>query len=164
MNHFCLMCGSQIVWRELEGRSREICPSCGWVFYQQLKVGAGVLIEQDGRLLLTRRSSEPFLNAWNLPAGYVESDESPVDAAQRETLEETGLFVRITRLVDVYFFDDDPRGDGILIVYEGMIEGGELQVSSESCQAGFFGYYDIPETLAGAGQDLAIRAWKSRYE
>jgi 8-oxo-dGTP diphosphatase len=160
MNHFCLLCGSQMSWQDMDGRSREYCPSCGWVFYQQLKVGAGVLIVQDGRLLMTRRSSQPFLNAWNLPAGYVESDESPVDAAKREALEETGLRVRVTKLVGVYFFDDDPRGDGILIIYEGVVEGGQLQISSESCQAGFFGFNEIPDALAGAGQDQAILAWK----
>jgi len=151
-------------WRELDGRSREFCSSCGWVFYQHLKIGAGVLIEKDGRLLLTRRSNEPFLNTWNLPAGYVESDESPVDAARREALEETGLHIRVKGLVDVYFFNDDPRGDGILIVYEAAVEGGELQVSSESYQIAFFSHNEIPEALAGAGQDLAIRAWEKRYQ
>jgi 8-oxo-dGTP pyrophosphatase MutT (NUDIX family) len=38
--------------------------------------------------LLLERTHEPFKGRWNLPAGYVEADESPVQAALRETCEE----------------------------------------------------------------------------
>jgi ADP-ribose pyrophosphatase YjhB (NUDIX family) len=41
-----------------------------------LKVGAGALIEHEGRLLLLKRTQAPFKGCWNLSAGYVESDES----------------------------------------------------------------------------------------
>ena len=63
----------------------------------------------DGCLLLIRRTHEPFGEQWNVPAGYVEIDEDPAHAVVREVYEETGLPVEIGRLVNVYFFNDDPR-------------------------------------------------------
>ncbi|QLD84827.1 NUDIX hydrolase [Natronomonas halophila] len=55
--------------------------------------GAGCLAIDDGRILLVREG-----DAWLVPGGRVESDESPVAAARREVLEETGIEVEITGL------------------------------------------------------------------
>lgn len=90
---FCSECGALLEVRELEHRPRVCCPQCGRVYYAQLKVGAGAWIEREGRLLLLRRAREPFKHCWNLPAGYVEADESPVQGVLREVREETGLQV-----------------------------------------------------------------------
>jgi ADP-ribose pyrophosphatase YjhB (NUDIX family) len=147
----------------LEGRQRSICPSCGWVYYPQLKMGAGVRLLQAGRLLLLRRAHEPFQGAWCLPAGYVEADEPPPRAAERETLEETGLVVRATRLVDAYYFDDDPRGNGIFLVYDCAVIGGQLSSeSAESVALAYFAPTEIPGPLAGGGHDQAIHAWQEQ--
>ncbi|MEU5163954.1 NUDIX hydrolase [Streptomyces sp. NPDC020875] len=57
------------------------------------QIAAAVVIH-DGRLLLIHRAvPEPDL-AWQLPAGKVEKDEKPTDAAARENQEETGVAVR----------------------------------------------------------------------
>jgi len=134
------------------------------VAYSQLKVGAGVLVERDGALLLARRGPavDAFPNTWNLPSGYCEVDEPPPATAAREAFEETGLQVRVGRLVDVYFFDDDPRGNGLLLAYEATIFGGELKNSGEVAATGFFRPDSLPEPLCGGGHDRAIRAWQAR--
>ena len=132
--------------------------------YGQLKVGAGVLVERNGALLLAQRGPavDAFPHTWNLPSGYCEADEPPPATAAREVFEETGLQVRVGRLVDVYFFDDDPRGNGLLLVYEATISGGGLRNSEEVAATGFFRPDDLPEPLCGAGHDRAIRAWQAR--
>ena len=56
----CPYCGAKLGHRSLEGRTRAICTACDKVHYDQLKVGAGVLIEQGGRLLLLKRRHQPF--------------------------------------------------------------------------------------------------------
>jgi ADP-ribose pyrophosphatase YjhB (NUDIX family) len=134
------------------------------VVYRQLKVGAGALIEQEGTLLLAQRGpGSAFPGTWNLPAGYCEADEPPATAAAREVAEETGLLVQIGQLEDVYFFDDDPRGNGLLLVYEAGIVGGELgEDDRESVAAGFFPPDRLPGPLCGGGHDQAIRAWQAR--
>ncbi len=158
---YCMRCGSPMERRYLahEGRERAVCPRCGWVHYPHLKVGAGVLIERDGRLLLLRRAHAPWPGAWNLPAGYVEVDEPPERAAVREAREETGLEVRIVALVDARFFEDDPRGNGLLLLYRAEVVGGELRAADESDAVGFFAPEALPEPLAGGAHDVVIRAW-----
>ena len=157
---FCPDCGTGLELREFEQKQRDSCPRCRRIHYVQLKVGAGALIEQDGTLLLIQRTSAPFQHCWNLPAGYVEADESPVETVIRETYEEIGLRVEAKGLVDVYFFADDPRGNGILIVYECCPVGGELRASQEAVNPTFFAVGDIPENLAGGGHDQAVLAWQ----
>ena len=151
--------------RQIEKRLRPVCQQCGQVLYRQLKVGASVLVQRNGTLLLLRRGHKcnAFPGAWNLPAGYCEVDEPPRVAAIRETAEETGLQVEAGRLVDAYFFDDDPRGNGLLLVYEADVVGGELQTDgTESVEAGFFSPEQMPTPLCGGGHDQAILAWQLR--
>ena len=45
----------------------------------------------------------------NQPAGHLEADESLLDAALRETLEETGWEVRLTAFVGAYQWKAPPR-------------------------------------------------------
>jgi 8-oxo-dGTP diphosphatase len=150
--------------RLTEGRPRLVCAACGHVSYRQLKVGAGVLVQQNGALLLLQRGPEcAFPGAWNLPAGYCEADEPPPVTAARETAEETGLQVRVGRLVDVYYFDDDPRGAGLLLVYDAEVVGGELAGDGEEAVGvGFFPPKRLPEPLCGGGHDQAVEAWQAR--
>lgn len=61
-------------------------------------VGA-VVHDRGGRLLLIQRGREPGRGLWSLPGGRVEPGESEHDAIEREMAEETGLRVRVVRLV-----------------------------------------------------------------
>ncbi len=149
----------------VEGRQRLVCPACGHVAYRQLKVGAGSLVIQDGGLLLIQRGPDAsaFAGSWCLPAGYCEADESPAVTAARETEEETGLKVMVTCLSGTYHFEDDPRGNGVLLVYEAEIAGGQLQADGrEAAEVGFFAPGKLPEPLCGGGHDQAIEAWQAR--
>ena len=157
---FCPTCGTLLAPREHEGKQRLFCPKCKHICYRQLKVGVGALIERDGDLLLIQRTIVPFQDCWNLPAGYAEADESPVQTVVREVREETGLQVEVEGLVDVHFFDDDPRGNGILIVYRCLVTGGDLIESFEAVNPTFFHRNGLPENLAGGGHDQVVRAWR----
>lgn len=162
MNYHCMLCGALLFPQEIDGRVRGKCPSCGWVHYRQLKIGAGALIIRDNRLLLLRRNQEPFAGKWNLPAGYVEFDEPPSIAAQREVFEETGLQVHSTDLAGVYYFNDDPRGNGIMLIYRCDLLQGELDVIDENSEGKYFSAAEIPDALAGGGHDQAISAWRNQ--
>jgi len=159
---FCPKCGGRLARRELEGREREVCVSCGAIHYRQLIVGAGALIEHGVSLLLVRRATPPFQGCWGLPAGHVEADESPATAAARETFEETGLQVIVRHLVDAYFFDDHPKGCGIFLVYACDVVEGVAATTTEASSVAFFSRDILPEELAGGGHRTAILAWYSR--
>ena len=65
-------------------------------------VGVGaVVLDGGGRVLLARRAHEPSKGEWSLPGGGVELGETLETAVAREVLEETGLVVRVGRVVEV---------------------------------------------------------------
>ena len=157
---YCINCGNPLSSKEVEQRRREFCPKCGYIHFEQLKVGAGAIIERDGKILLLKRCQNPFINSWNLPAGYVEVDEDPSQAVIREVSEEAGLRIEPIKLENIYYFNDDPRGNGILIVFRCTIIDGQLSESNESITPTYYSRNDVPEILAGGGHNQAIMAWK----
>ena len=160
MSHYCLNCGKELQQKHLDGRIRDYCPACGWINYEQRKVSAGVRIEQENRLLLVQRGIEPWYGKWYMPAGFVEVDEEPENAAIREAMEETGLTVKLDGLAGVYTYDDDPRGNGIVLMYDAEILGGTLQSTPETLQAGFFDANEIKGMpLAGACVEKQVGDW-----
>lgn len=78
-----------------------------------MQKAAGVVILNDRReILLVREKGTPDqqkAGLWHIPSGTVEEGENPQDAAIRETLEETGLQVQITKFLGAYLgrFPDD---------------------------------------------------------
>jgi ADP-ribose pyrophosphatase YjhB (NUDIX family) len=162
MSHYCYICGQTLCLKNLDGREREVCPKCSWVQYEHRKVSAALRVVKDGKLLLVQRGIEPWLGAWYMPAGYLEVDEDPKICAARETLEETGLHVQVGDLLQIYTYEDDPRGNGIVLLYTGTVIGGELKPSPESTRIDFFppqAIFDLP--MAGAGAKKQIFDWLS---
>jgi ADP-ribose pyrophosphatase YjhB (NUDIX family) len=148
--------------RSIEGREREVCQQCGWIKYDQLKVTAGVLVERDKKVLLVKRAIQPWRGYWYLPAGFVENDESPREAAEREGFEETNLKISTKDLIDVYYYNDDPRGNGLLILYSGTITSGIEKLTPEVQEISFFSRDEIQSLeLAGGSHKLAIQEWVS---
>jgi ADP-ribose pyrophosphatase YjhB (NUDIX family) len=144
-----------VAWSERFGRLRPICPSCGWVYFADPKVAAAVLVEQDGAVLLVRRVNPPFQGLWSLPAGFVDAGEDPARAAERECLEETGLRVRVTGLLEVLAGQEHARGAHILIVYRAEIVSGVITAGDDADRAAFFSRQHLPP-LAFASTSLIL--------
>jgi mutator protein MutT len=64
-------------------------------------VGVGAVMEQDGRILLVRRGTEPLKGHWTLPGGALELGETLSEGVVREVREETGLEVEPIELIEV---------------------------------------------------------------
>jgi len=165
MAAYCQACGSRVTQQLVDDRMREVCGSCGTVFYAQWKVSAGVRVVKEGSLLLVQRGIDPWRGKWHMPAGYVEVDEEPYQAAERETLEETGLNVRAGKLVDCYTDTEDPRGNAIVLVYDAEIVGGNLSTSAETESVGFFSPEEVLTLpLAGMSAEIEIKDWLSSVQ
>ena len=80
---FCPRCGAKVAHEDKFGMLRPVCPQCEWIHFVNPKVAAAVLIEKDGRVLLVRRANEPYRGLWTLPAGFVNGNEDPAEAAAR---------------------------------------------------------------------------------
>lgn len=159
--NYCPQCGQPLTDAFRFGRERRICPACGYIHFRDPKVAAVVFIVEDGRVLMVRRSVDPQMGKWALPAGYIDYGEDPRDAAVREVREETGLEVRITRLIDV--LGPDMAGEGsatIVILFEGRIIGGTLTARDDVDRAAFFAPHEVPhDGLAFESTRLLLARW-----
>lgn len=141
---YCILCGTPTRQEELFGKLRPRCPQCGWIYFEDPKVAAAVLVEQDDRVLLTRRVNDPHRGEWTLPAGFVDAREDPVRAAERECLEETGLIVRVSGLIDVISGREHPNGADMVILYRAEVVGGELAAGDDADEVAFFRREELP--------------------
>lgn len=64
-------------------------------------VVAGIVDDQR-RILLTRRNITPFHGQWVMPGGKIDHGEAIHSALAREVSEEVGLEIAIEQLIDVY--------------------------------------------------------------
>jgi 8-oxo-dGTP diphosphatase len=146
--------------RQVDGRPRRVCSSCGYIHYTDPKVGVGALVTQDDKVLLIRRRMEPERGKWSIPAGFLDQGEDPRQTAEREVLEETGLYVRIVNLLDVFTNPPGQGGASIFILYTAKLLGGEMIAGDDADAVGFFGLSELPE-LAFASTQAAILSLSS---
>jgi ADP-ribose pyrophosphatase YjhB (NUDIX family) len=156
--NYCPVCGHALEDREAFERTRRACPACDRIVFRDLKVAAGVLVEREGKVLLVRRGVGSRQGTWSFPAGFVEFDEHPAEAAVRECREEAGLEVELTGILDV--IGPEPQGAAnIVIVYWACIVGGELRAGDDADQVDFFAPEELP-TLAFRATQIALAKWR----
>jgi len=89
---FCPRCGSD---RFKPGSEKSFsCPACGHLYY--INAGsavAGLIFNENGDLLFTRRAHQPAKGMLDLPGGFVDLGEPAESALKREILEELNLTV-----------------------------------------------------------------------
>lgn len=71
--------------------------------------GAAAVVIRHGHVLLARRINPPDAGLWGYPGGHVEADETALEAAARELLEETGVVALPLALLDTLHVGDSPR-------------------------------------------------------
>jgi 8-oxo-dGTP pyrophosphatase MutT (NUDIX family) len=126
------------VLRAALGHERLLLPSVSALVYDDI-----------GRLLLVRQRDG---DAWSTPGGAIEFDESPADAVVRETWEETGLLVSVTRLFGVYgganfvvHYENGDEAQYVMVAFECAIRSGRLQCDgSETIDVRYWGAGENP--------------------
>jgi ADP-ribose pyrophosphatase YjhB (NUDIX family) len=145
---FCPTCAGQLEVRLTEGRERQVCSRCGFIFYRNPIPAAAVILKKDDSVLLVQRAVEPLAGDWCLPAGFMEWGEGPEQTAIREAKEETNLDVKLRGIYGVYPGSDYPDYKIVLVVYWGEIIGGELRPGDDAQAARFFKLTNLPENVA----------------
>ena len=141
---FCPVCGGPLEQRSLrEGEpTRLVCTLCSFVFYLDPKLAVGTIItDPENRVVLVRRAIEPGYGKWVFPGGYVDRGEEVRAAAVREAREETGLDVRLDRLINIYSYAGRVP---VIVVYAATMLGGCLDCDEEGLEARFFAPQQIP--------------------
>ena len=159
---FCPVCGNTLETRLLKTGDPErlVCVSCTFVFYLDPKVAVGTIINVDDRIVLVRRSIDPGYGQWVFPGGYVDRGEEVRRAAVREAREETGLDVRIDRLINIYSYSGRTP---VIVVYAATMIGGCLGCDDEGLEAKFVEPEAIPwDELAFRSTREALREFLTR--
>ena len=101
---------------------------------------AAAVLDEEGRILLIRRASEPGRGRWSLPGGVVGLGERLREAVVREVLEETGLLVEVLEPIDVVetiIRDEEGRVRFHYVIVDFLARplSGELRASSDALEA-----------------------------
>lgn len=157
--HHCPRCGHPLENREAFGKTRPVCSSCGYVHFSDPKVAASVLVVDHGRVLLVKRAVVPRIGFWALPAGFVDADELPQDAAAREVDEETGVRIAVEGLIDIKPLAN-PDKRGFLMIFRGQPIGGALQPADDVSDARWFSPEELPwDDLAFESTREVLQQW-----
>ncbi len=144
---FCGQCGAKVVLLIPEGDNRErfVCGDCNFIHYQNPNVVVGTIpLYVDAgqpKILLCRRGIEPRHGYWTLPAGFLENDETSVEGALRETIEEAEADVvnlELYRVLNVL------RSNQIHMFFRAELTRPEFSVTTESTEVELFEFDAIP--------------------
>jgi 8-oxo-dGTP diphosphatase len=159
---FCSACGAPVLERMIDHYLRSVCTSCSKILYRNPVPAAGCVIEKQGTILLARRRFEPWKGCWYIPSGFVEYGDEVEETARREVREETGLVVELGPLFGVYSYFDDPRQDGIIILYRAVVIDGVLEAGDDAAEVAFFAADGLPpaEQIGFASHRRALAEWR----
>ena len=141
--NFCSNCSKAVIQKIPEGdnRLRHVCESCETIHYQNPRVITGILPIYKDQILLCKRSIEPRVGYWTLPAGYLENGESTLEGAMRECFEESLPNVVNPNLYAIY---DIPQIHQVYVFYRAELEKPIFGPTSESSEVALFDAADIP--------------------
>jgi 8-oxo-dGTP diphosphatase len=141
---FCPRCASQLE----HAHERVSCRTCGFVAHSNSEPTAcALVVDDEGRLLLVRRARDPYARTWDLPGGFLEEAEHPLDALRRELREETGLDVEPGEFVGAWLdrYGDELDAPTTLNLYwTARVTGGEPNAGDDAAELRWFAPDDLP--------------------
>ncbi len=154
---YCPKCRTRLEKKKTEDIPRNFCPNCKYIQYINPLPGVAVIIEKNRNILIGKRSPhsvEP--NKWCLPCGFIEHHENYLEAAHRETFEETGLEINITSLVNVFSNHINPDIHSIVPVLTAEIIGGTIGPGDDLVELDWLSKSDPFPEMAFEGERYII--------
>ncbi len=162
---YCPHCTGRLGPRALKQGEpdRLVCAECEFVYYLDPKLAAGVVTVHEGKIVLLRRAIEPAYGTWVFPGGFVDRGEHPEAAAVREAREEANVEVALEGLLGVY--NAPPGSAVVVVVYRGIVTGGEPLALDESLEVGCFSPDEVPwNELAFPTTRLALQDFLTHFQ
>jgi 8-oxo-dGTP diphosphatase len=159
----CPRCGGRLE----HGDTSVSCPDCGLsVHASPAPTASALLVDAEGRVLLTRRARDPGEGLWDLPGGFLEEGEDALATLARELREELGVGVEPGRLIGSL---PDRYGDGgpwtINFYWEGRIASGEPAPADDVADARWFLRDELPPKGEFAFRNTVgiLEFWGARF-
>jgi ADP-ribose pyrophosphatase YjhB (NUDIX family) len=139
------------------------------LYPDQPVVGVGIVIVNDGKIVLIKRGNEPGKGKWSIPGGLVELGEHITQAVIREAKEETCLDVINPRLVDVVD-NVDIDGDGkikyhyVIVDYLVQVVGGDIAAASDAEELRWVPFDEVESYILTASFREFFRANRMKLE
>ena len=162
---FCPRCRA-----ELAGDAARVeCGVCGFVAYANPKpTVSAVCLDREGRVLLTRRGVEPRVGAWDLPGGFVDEREHPLEALRRELREETGLEVEPLDFLGIWmdrYGGESTAQTTLNLFWTARVVGGEAAPADDVAELAWLRPNELPdgEEFAFECVGRALAAWRDAH-
>ncbi len=142
--NYCSQCGANTIQWTVpadDNRHRHVCSSCHEIYYQNPKIVVGCIPEWGEQVLLCKRAIQPRLGYWTLPAGFMENDETTLEAAERETWEEATAKVQISGL---YAVMNIAHTNQVYMMFRAQLIGGSFAPGSESLECALYEEHEMP--------------------
>jgi ADP-ribose pyrophosphatase YjhB (NUDIX family) len=159
---YCPKCGGGLAAELQEARERLVCEGCRFVLYLNPRPTTCAIVVAGEQVMLVRRAVAPRRGYWDLPGGFLEQDEHPVDGLKREVREETGLEIEVLEPLG-FFLDAYPEpGETTLNLYFiARVTGGDPTPGSDVAEIRWFRRDALPsfEEIAFKNNREALATW-----
>ena len=143
---YCPKCQKPMVTKKIEVCERQVCSSsnCVFIFWNSPVPVVGGLIETDKGMILAKNNAWVG-NIYSIITGFINPNESPIDAIKRECKEELGLTASNTDLVGIYPFEPENQ---IILVYH-VKAYGDILINEELHSVKIFSRQELKDLPFG---------------
>ena len=120
------------------------------------KVVVGGLVVKNGKFAIVREKKEEIAGLWNLPCGGLEDNEKILDGAKREIEEETGLKVKMEKLIGVHHNPNRYGMNVFKFIFLASVISGELHCPEDLHEVKWISLEDFKKMPRNELRDSAI--------
>ncbi len=164
-HNYCPRCQTPLCTAHESHVTYKHCAQCGYRHYQEPKVSVIARIVHAKRILLIQRAVNPNRGAWGFPGGFLNVNEMPITALQREVREETSLDIAVQTLLGIFPMEGRGPGiPGIVLAYACIClsDPEDLRPADDAQQARWCTTHQMPTPIAFTSTRELIQQWQQQ--